>query len=90
MQEKRKPNFYTGQVIYIKNDNDLIKQLINGQHGLYASSHQKIYGTPIKTAYVNQNVQKVPSSKSIGKEPELEIIAERSNNDVLRVPILRT
>lgn len=39
MQEKRKPNFYTGQVIYIKNDNDLIKQLINGQHGLYASSH---------------------------------------------------
>jgi len=25
MLEKRKQNFYTGQVIYIKNDNDLIK-----------------------------------------------------------------
>jgi len=64
MQEKRKINFYTGQVIYIKNENDLIKQLINGQRGLFASSHHNIYGTSIKTPYVDPNLARPESATS--------------------------
>lgn len=63
MQNKPKPSFYTGQVIYVKSHNDVIKQLIRGERGLFDSSHKKIYGTPVKTPFVNER-EVLPSQPS--------------------------
>lgn len=44
-----KKQFYMGNTIYIKNENDKIRQLISVEKGLYDSSHQNYYGKPIYT-----------------------------------------
>lgn len=83
MEEKRKPSFYVGKVIYVRNDNDLIKQLINGERGKYSSSHQRIYGTPIKTTFVDLSVKPLTRQTSMASK----IDTSPKNLQVLTVPI---